>query len=122
MRLIMLLGAALLALSVARADAPQSAFVTAVDIVDFRFDPASGTTNVGRTITWTNRDFATHTVTFDDGVTPGSTGLNHDDTFAMAFAAPGSYPYHCAVHSSMRGVIDVLPALPPQGWLPIAAR
>ena len=77
-----------------------------VSIQDFAFNPGSLTTAVGDTVTWTNADSAGHTVTADDGSFDSST-MSGGTTFSQTFATAGSYPYHCAIHSSMKGTIVV---------------
>lgn len=79
----------------------------AVEIADFAFGPEVLTVAVGATVTWTNTDDATHTVTADDGETLASEDLKADDTFAKTFEAPGSFEYICKFHPNMRGTITV---------------
>lgn len=75
-------------------------------IHNFSFSPPSITVARGATITWTNMDSVRHTVTsdtnlFDSGfLSPGS-------TFKFTFNTPGTYTYHCNIHSSMTGTITV---------------
>jgi plastocyanin len=78
----------------------------AVAIRDFAFSPASLTVAVGTTVTWTDDDTATHTVTADDG-SFDSRNLSSGGTFSRTFTASGTYAYHCAIHSSMKGTIVV---------------
>ncbi len=72
----------------------------------FAFDPASVTVKVGDSVTWTNNDSATHTVTADNGefkssdIAPGA-------TFTQKFDKAGTYPYHCSIHPSMKGTVVV---------------
>ena len=70
----------------------------------------------GETVKWTNVSQRTHTVTsdtglFDSGEVPGGRG------FAFTFSTPGSYRYHCTIHPSIVGEVDVrrviLDTLPP---------
>lgn len=94
----------------------------AVDIVGSAFVPPAVTIDVGDTVTWTNKDSITHSVTFADGV--DSPDLQDTDTFARTFDQPGTYPYLCRFHPSfMRANVVVRAApLPPQSWLPLIAR
>lgn len=79
-----------------------------VTIKDFKFDPATLTAKVGQEVTWTNSDSAAHTVTVDTGgVDSGS--LSPGATFKHTFDAAGTFPYHCAIHSSMKGTVTVAP-------------
>ena len=78
---------------------------TAVSIVDFSFQPATSTADSNKTVTWTNNGAATHTVTFDNGKDCGSVASGA--TVTVTFSAAGSYPYHCTIHSSMKGTVTV---------------
>lgn len=77
-----------------------------VQIANFAFTPSSLTVKVGTTVTWTNTDSVSHTVTADDGsFTSGKIATG--STFKETFAKAGTYAYHCAIHSSMTGTITV---------------
>jgi hypothetical protein len=62
--------------------------------------------SVGTTVTWTNNDGMTHTVTsdasgFDNGdITMGS-------KYSRAFSVAGTFTYHCTIHPAMKGTIVV---------------
>ena len=75
-------------------------------IVNFAFDPPSITAKVGDTVTWTNEDGAPHTVTLDDG-SVGSQNLAKGAKFEHTFGAAGTFAYHCAIHPSMKGTVEV---------------
>lgn len=77
-----------------------------VKIVNFAFEPEPVVAKVGETITWTNNDAAPHTVTLDDG-SADSGNLAKGSTFDHAFDAAGTYTYHCAIHSQMKGTIEI---------------
>ena len=79
---------------------------TQVSIKGFAFNPASVTVKAGESVTWTNQDGTTHTVTADNG---GFDSGNVADgaTFSFTFAKAGTYPYHCSIHSSMKGTVVV---------------
>ena len=78
----------------------------AVDIKNFAFAPASASVATGGKITWTNGDTTAHTVTFDDG-SADSGNLAPGATFDHTFATAGTFAYHCAIHSSMKGTVTV---------------
>jgi hypothetical protein len=60
----------------------------------------------GDTVEWTNSSPRRHTVNAtDDSFASGD--LFSGDVFAHAFDAPGAYAYHCTVHLSMTGEVDV---------------
>lgn len=81
----------------------------AVNISGNAFGPASLSVKAGTTITWTNKDVATHTVTSNDGAFTSSGNLSQNETYQFTFNTPGSFPYHCAIHSGMTGIITVTP-------------
>lgn len=78
----------------------------AVSIQNFAFSPGTIQVTAGTTVTWTNNDQTTHTVTADDGsfdsgdVAPGG-------TFSMTFTTPGTFAYHCKIHPFMTASIVV---------------
>jgi plastocyanin len=84
----------------AAATAPQ------VTVEQATFGPAALTIRAGTTVTWVNNDDDLHTVTSTQGLF-ASPGLDHGDTFAYRFTAPGMYPYFCALHPHMQGTIIV---------------
>ena len=74
--------------------------------------PAEISVNVGETVVWSNDDTAAHTVTsgsaadgadgnFDSGLFMAGT------TFSWTADTAGEYPYYCAVHPWMAGVVIV---------------
>lgn len=78
---------------------------TAATIANFAFAPSPVTVSSGGFATWTNNDSTTHTVTFDSGPDCGNVAAGASVT--VAFNAPGTYPYHCSIHSSMKGSVTV---------------
>jgi plastocyanin len=76
-------------------------------IKTFQFRPGTVNVSPGTTVTWTNRDDIEHTVTSDS---EGSFGGSLDGAgakFAHRFEQPGTYAYHCAIHTSMHGRVVV---------------
>lgn len=78
----------------------------AVMIMNFTFVPQSLSVAQGTTVTWTNRDSAVHTTTADKGAW-NSGNLAQGQTFSFTFTTPGTYTYHCAIHTYMTGSITV---------------
>jgi plastocyanin len=78
---------------------------TPVGIANFAFNPTSVTVAVGGTVTWANADTTVHTVTFDAG--PDCGRLNTGGTVTRTFDTAGTFTYHCAIHSSMKGTVVV---------------
>ena len=85
-----------------------------VEFSDYR--PSQLDVLPGETVSWTNVSQRTHTVTSDTGLFDSGdvVGGGH---FAFRFDTPGEYRYHCTIHPSITGEIDVrrvtLERLPP---------
>lgn len=85
---------------------PPAPTATKIEIANFAFSPATVTVPVGTTVTWTNNDSATHTVTardrqFDSG------DLFRGASFSYTFNQSGTFGYYCAIHPRMTGKIIV---------------
>ena len=78
----------------------------AVGIKDFKYQPTTLSVPVGTTVTWTNHDEETHTVTSATSAFT-SAGLGHDEAFAQTFKRAGTYTYFCALHPHMRATVLV---------------
>ena len=83
-----------------------SSNTTSVAISNFSFSPATITVKAGASVTWTNKDSTTHTVTSDTGAFD-SGHLSPGATFNFTFASSGNFTYHCAIHSTMKGTVIV---------------
>jgi plastocyanin len=70
------------------------------------FTPARLEVKPGTTVVWTNRSPVPHTVTGDDGRW-GSPLLEPGQSWSYTFTTAGSYPFHCAPHPFMKGVVTV---------------
>jgi plastocyanin len=94
-----------------------------VDIVFRAFTPSSIDVLPADTVTWTNTGGLFHTVTADDGEFDSGNIFNGGH-FTLTFKTPGAYAYHCTIHPSMVGEVDVrrvtLGPLP-AGLVPIGA-
>ena len=93
-----------------------SASNVAVSITEYSFGPSDITIAKGSMVTWTNDGTLAHTVTatgFGSGqLAPpaggaGGYGMSSGQTYAMSFATPGTYSYHCSNHPQMTGTITV---------------
>jgi plastocyanin len=80
--------------------APSSANVT---IQSFAFNPQVVKIAAGGSVTWTNQDGTTHTVTFSDSTQTLSNGASYTRKFDTA----GTFTYHCSIHPSMTGTVEV---------------
>lgn len=72
----------------------------------FAFDPATITVPAGQSVTWTNGDTASHSIVLDGGQCK-SEPFAGGATTTLKFDVAGSYPFHCGIHPTMKGTIDV---------------
>ncbi len=68
--------------------------------------PADISLSVGQTVTFKNEDAVPHTVTLDDGSCDTDT-IAGGASAGLTFSEAGSYPFHCTVHPTMTGTIEV---------------
>lgn len=61
---------------------------------------------VNNTVTWTNNDQVTHTVTSDQQVFDSGL-MEPGQIFVYTFTTPGTYEYHCQIHPWMNGTVIV---------------
>jgi plastocyanin len=115
--------AALAAILVGPLSGASSTADRAVAIPGKLFEPERLEVLVGDTVTWTNSDAVTHTVTADDG-SFDSGDLEPGGTFFLTFDRPARLAYHCAIHRFMTGRIDVfaLPLSGPLDPVPVGAQ
>lgn len=85
---------------------PQAATVNATS--SLAFAPGNVTVAPGGTVTFAFGSVG-HNVKFDTGTNPPTdiTGSNANISIPRAFAAAGTYTYHCTIHPSMTGTITV---------------
>jgi len=98
-------GSASPAAGAACAEASGSVAV-AVSIKDFSFEPAAISAKVGDIISFTNAGFEPHNATLDAGGCATKT-LQAGEAGGLRFAVAGTYPFHCTVHTQMKGTITV---------------
>ncbi|MET0779679.1 MAG: cupredoxin family copper-binding protein [Candidatus Saccharimonadales bacterium] len=81
----------------------------AVKIENFTFSPLAITVKKGTTVTWTNKDSVSHTVTADkDTATgPNSELIPQGQTYSFTFDTVGTFSYHCKPHPNMTGTVVV---------------
>jgi plastocyanin len=70
------------------------------------FNPSTITVAAGTTITWTNKDAVSHTVTSNTALF-GSNLISPNGTYINMFSSVGTLPYHCNVHPSMTATVIV---------------
>src|SRR5712691_6956897 len=76
-----------------------------VTIQNFAFAPTTVTIAVGDSVTWTNRDAASHSAKFSDRATAV---LSQGQSGTLQFTIAGTFPYVCGIHgAAMPGTIIV---------------
>lgn len=78
-----------------------------VAIENFAFQPANLRIKAGTTVTWTNKDAAPHTVTFQDSSLTSSGVLRQGDTYRYTFTTAGTFAYYCDLHRYMTAQVTV---------------
>ncbi|MGH9042544.1 MAG: cupredoxin domain-containing protein [Acidimicrobiia bacterium] len=81
----------------------------ATEVEDYRFAPGQVRIEPGDRVRWTNTGDQVHTVTSNDSrVEDFDSGrLGEDDEFTHTFRDEGTFGYHCEIHASMKGVVQV---------------
>ena len=104
-----LLGLSMMTLTTPEVEAAEGRAALSVNIQNFAFSPSTLTIDVGDSVTWTNNDGASHTVTSTSGPASFDSGtLSPGDSFSFTFTTAGTYDYRCNIHSSMTGMITVV--------------
>ncbi len=101
------------ALAIGLVALPVLAATADVDIHGGSYLPASLTVEGNTTVTWTNYDEVSHTVTSTGGLFD-SGPIEENETFNHTFTDTGTYPYGCTLNAStqrtpMQGVVIVVP-------------
>jgi plastocyanin len=78
-----------------------------VDLEALCFAPTVLQIEAAETVTWTNRDGMSHTVTGANGSWGDSSELTQGASVSHEFDVVGVYPYFCLLHPSMVGVVVV---------------
>ncbi len=99
--------ATLVALALLTIPSALSATTKTVDITAAGFTPKTVTIDFGDTVTWTNKDTATHQVLADQLAFPTSPVLAQNQTYSYTFAKSGSFSYRDALHTNRRGTVVV---------------
>ena len=85
---------------------PVSVVPGASGLTTNAYSPGNVTVAVGGTVSWTNNDITSHTVTSNSNVwDSGLIGAGR--TFSRTFPTAGSFPYHCTIHPGMSGTVTV---------------
>jgi len=86
---------------------PFDARTQVVAMKDYCFSPAVVRIEPKQSISWVNRDMDAHTVTGVGGTWGSYDELGRGARVTDSFAAPGVYPYFCALHPGMVGAVVV---------------
>ena len=85
---------------------PMAVETNSVELKGFAFNPPIIRVRKGTTVTWTNRDQVSHTVTASDGSFRSGL-LNQNQSWSFTFDKPGTYSYYCEPHPYMQGQVIV---------------
>ncbi len=93
------------------ATSPTPVAVVNVKILEknerYSFSPATLTIKAGTEVIWTNTTDAPHTVTSNTNAFTASSPFKKNATFMTIFTTPGTYMYHCSIHTYMMATITV---------------
>lgn len=78
-----------------------------VQIVEFTYEPDPVVVQVGGKVIWQNEDTVPHTATADDGSFDTGT-IEQGKLGSETFKEPGTFAYHCEIHPSMHGTVEVV--------------
>ena len=103
------------------AAAPAAASTKSVEMMGYKFSPATLTIAVGDTVTWTNHDTAPHNIVVTDGPEKfTSPSLQTGQTYSHTFTQAGTYSYYCSIHPDMKATITVTGSTPTEPTTPTA--
>ena len=78
------------------------------DANTWKFTPPDITVKAGTAVVWTNKGQQPHTVSANDSSFDSGT-MKSGAVWEHRFDAPGEFPYLCAFHPQMTGVVRVTP-------------
>lgn len=78
-----------------------------VQIVEFTYEPDPVVVQAGGKVIWQNEDTAPHTATADDGSFDTGT-IEKGKLGSATFKEPGTFTYHCEIHPTMHGTVEVV--------------
>ncbi len=87
--------------------APANSAGDAVSITGSGYQPNTLSVKVGATVTWTNKDTASHTVTSDTAGMFDSGPIAQGATFKFTFSQAGTFTYHSTSDSGWTGTVTV---------------
>ena len=87
--------------------APTFGATQGVEVTRAGFTPNKVAVDYGDTVTWTNRDNASHQILSDRGEFPASPVLAPNQTYSYTFLKSGSFGYRDALNTKRRGTVVV---------------
>ena len=84
-----------------------------ITIQNLVFNPPNMPVPKGTTVTWVNQDSTNHQIVNDatgtiaKGALFTSGSLPTGASYSFKFYNSGTYPYHCSIHPSMKGIVTV---------------
>src|SRR5436190_23659837 len=94
------------ALPISTTQPPPQPAEAALTIQGFAFSPNPLNIHPGTKVTATNKDGTNHTWTSDTGAW-NSGSLSQNQSFSFTFNQAGTFTYHCSIHASMTGTVNV---------------
>ncbi len=89
------------------ASTTAGAGTAAVTIKDYAFHPGTITVKAGTTVVWTNEDQFAHAIKDPATGQSGAKNIDPSTSYRHTYAHPGTYPYVCAIHPNMHGIVKV---------------
>ncbi len=78
-----------------------------VEMRDFAFAPRDTIVPTGTAVRWVNLDETPHQIAMTGGRPGSSAPIDPGKEYAFTFRDTGQFPYRCAIHPTMLGVIVV---------------
>ncbi len=78
-----------------------------IQMLDYAYQPKQLTIKKGDSVTWTNYDMASHTITSKGGNELASDYLKKGELYTHTFTSTGTFPYYCEPHPYMTAVVIV---------------
>ena len=101
---------AIVALMIASCKSDTPVMTNEVTLSGLSFSPKTLSVTTGTTVTWTNKEAITHTVTSDNAGLFDSGDITNGQAFTHTFTTVGTFPYHCTHHATMTGSVIVTAA------------
>ncbi len=73
------------------------------------YSPNPSTAKVGQKVAWRNNGGTTHTATADGGAFNTGSIANGGTSTPITMGTAGAFGYHCSIHPSMVGTLNVTP-------------